>query len=65
MAPVLLQVMVSDPKDIPHVDEMANVANDEATTKNGTFAVLDAPTKEKFRKRLVDVLDDAKRWGWL
>lgn len=63
MAPLLLQVMVSDPKDIFLVDDMANAVGTDK--EKSSFAVLTAESTEKYRQRLGDSIDDAKRWGWI
>lgn len=63
MAPLLMQVMVSDAKDIAKVDDMANsMGTDKEMT---SFAVLTDASREKYRQRLGDSIDDVKRWGWL
>lgn len=58
MAPMVLQVMVSDLEDILATDAIG-------VDGNLSFAVFTAASRKRYRQRLGDCIDDAKRWGWI
>lgn len=60
MAPSLLEVMVSDPKNIVNLDD---VTKDSKTVTE--FATLDESESKLYRQRLSDVIEDAVRFGWV
>lgn len=59
MAPLALQVLVSDPKNIIDMD---GVTKGSELTE---IATLDEATSNEFKKRLSDVVKDAIRFGWI
>lgn len=66
MAPLLLQVIVSDPSMISNLDEMAEAAESaDADSELASFATFDEESTRNFRQRLGDVIDDAKRLKWI
>lgn len=60
MAPSLLQIMVSDAKNIIDMD---GITKDSMEITD--FATLDAVTSSVYKERLSDVIKDAVRFGWL
>lgn len=67
MAPILLQVIVSDASQLANMDEMAlqlSQANSAEMQKEVEIAQFDEATVLLYRKRLGDVIDDALRLGW-
>lgn len=60
MAPLALQVLVSDPKNIIDMDGAA-----KDSKKLSDFAILDETTTNEFKERLSDVIQDAIRFGWV
>lgn len=67
MAPILLQAMCADGEQIVDMDDMAGRLNGSELGKEEEmqFAQLEGAALERYRQRLVDVIDDALRWGWL
>lgn len=63
MAPCLLQVLVSDPSNIADMNVMTSDANDCSANRN--IANLDEKSLLKYKKRLSDVIADAKKYGWI
>lgn len=59
MAPVLLQVIVSDPKNIV---DMNHINED---TKEFDFATFDDSSKITYRQRVSDSLQDAIKFEWI
>jgi len=60
MAPCLLQIMVSDPKNIIDMDGITK--DSKSVTEIGT---LDELTSKEFKERLSDVIKDGIRFGWI
>lgn len=60
LAPSLLQIMVSDPKNIIDMD---GITKDSKEVTD--FATLDESTAGVFKERLSDVIQDAIRFGWI
>jgi len=60
MAPMLLQIMVSDSKNIIDLDSISK-EKPEITD----IAILDERTTKEFKQRLSDVIQDAIRMGWV
>lgn len=61
-APLLLSILVSDPKNIASMDELAENMDDD---KPKHMATLDAFSEIAFKDRLRDVLADARTYGWI
>lgn len=61
-APMLLSVLVSEPKNIVNMDELAETMDGD-TPK--LMATLDASSEIAFKQRLKDVLADARTYGWI
>lgn len=61
-APMLLSIIVSDPKNIANMDELAENMDGD-TPKH--MATLDASSEITFKERLRDVLADARSFGWI
>lgn len=59
MAPILLQVIVSDSKNITDMDSVTE------GTDNINLATIDDSSKIAFRDRISDALQDAIRFGWI
>lgn len=59
MAPMLLQILVNDPKNIKQMDEFVT---EEAKQDIATF---DEESAARYVERLSDVLNDAKSFGWI
>lgn len=59
MTPILLQVIVSDPKNIVDMNSI-----DENTT-DLDLATIDDSSKIIFRERVSDALQDAMKLGWI
>lgn len=60
MAPCLLQIMVSDPKNIIDMD---GITKDTSVVTE--FATLDDSSSDLFKERLSDVIKDAVKFGWI
>lgn len=60
MAPTLLEVLVSDPKNIVDLD---GITKDSKPVIE--FATLDASESKLYKERLSDVIKDAIRLGWI
>lgn len=60
MAPFLLQIIVSEPKNIVDMDSYA-----ENFGESTEMATLDDESEPRFKKRFTDVFHDAKRYGWI
>lgn len=60
LAPALLQIMVSDPKNITNMDDAAQDIN-----KLRDFATFNEETANLFKERINDVIQDAVRLGWI
>lgn len=60
LAPCLLQIIVSDPKNIMDMDGITKESKDITE-----FATLDELTANEFKQRLSDVIKDAVRFGWI
>lgn len=67
MAPLLLQVMVSEGSQIVDMDAAALEMSqpDHDADKEMDLAVFDERSLAKYRERLGDVIDDAQRLGWI
>ncbi|XP_037052202.1 uncharacterized protein LOC119085815 [Bradysia coprophila] len=59
MAPILLQVIVSDSKNIVDMDSVT------ADTDNIDMATMDDKSKIVYRDRISDALQDAIKFGWI
>lgn len=64
MAPILLQVLVSDPNNIADMNVLSN-SNDDGSTANKSIANLDEKSVLKYKERLGDVITDARNYGWI
>lgn len=60
MASCLLQIMVSDPKNLIDLDSITKDTKDVTE-----MATLDELTSNEFKERLSDVIKDAVRFGWV
>lgn len=60
LAASFIEVLVSDPENIVNLDEIT-----KDSPKLTEFAVFDEKATELFKRRLGDVIDDAKRFGWV
>lgn len=60
-APMLLQVIVPDPKDIAQLDSYADNV-EEGSTQD--FVTFDEKTEVAYKARLSDVINDAIEYGW-
>lgn len=66
MAPLLLQVIVSDASNVADMDEMAHeMSKDEVDAKKVTFTNFNPESLARYRQRLGDVIDDGLRLGWI
>lgn len=66
MAPLLLQVIVSDPSSVVDMDEAAlELSKPEAERKKLEFTKFSEESLAVYRQRLGDVIDDAKKFGWI
>lgn len=67
MAPILLQVIVSEGSQIIDMDAAAIEMSrpDYDASKEVKLVVFDEQTLAKYRERLGDVIDDAQRLGWI
>lgn len=66
MAPLLLQVIVSDSSSIVDMDEAAlELSKPEAERKQIEFTKFSEESLAVYRQRLGDVIDDAKKFGWI
>lgn len=66
LAPMMLQVIVSDGSHVVDMDEVAQeMAKSDADRKQIEWGKFDPETLAKYRERLGDVIDDAKRFGWI
>lgn len=66
MAPMLLQIIVADSSSYCDMDEMAHELGKTAEErKDVRFTNLNPKSLENYRRRLCDIIDDAKRYGWL
>lgn len=67
MAPMLLQIIVADSSSIGDLDAMAHELgkSDAAERKEVNFTHFNPASLERYRRRLCDVIDDAKSYGWL
>lgn len=66
MAPLLLQAIVSNAETVVDMDELAvELSKPKADQKQVDFVRFDPDSVAKFTKRLGDVIDDAKLYGWL
>lgn len=61
-APMLLSIIVSDPKNIASMDELAETMDDDSPMH---MATLDESSEIAFKERLRDVIDDARTYGWI
>lgn len=59
MAPILLQVIVSDPKNIIDM----NVIDKDTTDLD--FTTFDDTSKNTYRERVSDAIQDAYKFGWI
>lgn len=59
MAPMLLQIMVSDSKDLMNLEGWAENGQIEASICN-----LNELSEKMFKEAITDALDDAKQYGW-
>lgn len=65
-APILLQIIISDPSNLVNMDELADDAGSQNDDhQSAGMAQFDAKSILVFRHRVSDVLADAKRWGWI
>lgn len=66
LAPMMLQVIVSDGSHVVDMDEVAQeMSKSDADRKQIEWGKFDPETLAKYRERLGDVFDDAKRFGWI
>lgn len=59
MAPILLQVIVADPKNIVDLNVI------DENTQDLDFTTFDDSSKIAYRERISDAIQDAKRLGWM
>lgn len=66
-APILLQIIISDPSNLVDMDALADGGSGSESTQvaAGGMAQFDERSMVVFRQRVSDVLADAKRWGWI
>lgn len=66
MAPLLLQVIVSDPSNVADMDEMAReISKDEVDGQKVNFTNFNPESLAKYRQRLGDVIEDSLRNNWI
>lgn len=64
MAPMLLKLIVSDPKNIVDMDKFAeNLGLSSAESKH--IATFNDKTEHRYRERVTDVINDAFAYGWI
>lgn len=61
-APMLLSIIVSEPKNIANMDELSENMDDDIPKDMATF---DASSEIAFKERLRDVIADARTYGWI
>lgn len=65
MAPVLLQIITSNPDEIPDMDEMAeNMANNTKTMDESMAAFTGMSSLEAYNQRVRDVVKDGLLLGY-
>lgn len=65
-APLTVALMVADSENVADIDLMAAQAGTVAEEdETGHFVHLNARTEVAYRKRLADVLVDARQYGWI
>lgn len=63
MGPIMVQMMVTDPKDIPNLDTIGeSLANGDANTE--FFQALNAETQQIFNRRVDDLFSDLVELGY-
>lgn len=66
LAPMMLQAILSDASHVVDMNEVAQeMAKPDADRKQIEWGKFDQETVAKYRERLGDVIDDAKRFGWI
>lgn len=63
VAPTLLQIMVSDPKNIVDIEGYIKDVMDGDTKAN--IVNFDELSEKVFKQRLCEALDDAALYGWI
>lgn len=63
IAPMLVQVVIADPTDIPDLDAMSDERAKSGNHEAQTF--ISAKTENAYNQRISDVIRDAERYGFL
>lgn len=64
-AALTTSIMVADDEQVADIDRMAEqAASAEGAAETGHFVHFNARTEAAYKRRLEDVLDDARRYGW-
>lgn len=64
LAPTVIPLIIADTSEIPDFDDMA-AAVAEGSKDIGPVKNLNDINTKKYYHRMKDVLDDARRYGWL
>lgn len=64
MAPMLLKLIVSDPKNIVDMDKFADNL-DMNSDESKHIATFNETTEHRYKERVADVINDAFAYGWI
>lgn len=64
MAPMLLKLIVPDPKHIIDMNKFAENL-DPSSDESKQLATFDDKTEHRYRQRVADVINDAFAYGWI